>query len=87
MDLMEFFRDMKAHCLSMNAECVKCCMRLYCYTPPCELTDSMVEKVTSFLGEHNHTEGHNHSDHHSEVVQMPCLSGMDMSTALGSELR
>lgn len=83
---MEFHRAMKAHCIRMNAECENCCMRLYCYTPPCEKTDSMVANVISFLATAQSCTGNeNHSDHCTGAVQMPCPCNMDMSTALGYE--
>lgn len=88
MEQMDFYRAMKAHCQNMKAECENCCMRLYCYTPPCEITDSMMDKVISFLAtEHDHNESQNHSDRRSGVVQMPCPCSMDMSSALGSDSR
>ena len=86
MKQMEFHKAMKAHCIRMNAECENCCMRLYCYTPPCEKTDSMMETVISFLAtEHIRTGSENRSDHCTGSVQMPCPCNMDMSTALGYE--
>ena len=85
---IEFHREIKAHCIRMNAECEKCCMRLYCYTPPCERTDYMMENVISFLAiENDCTGSESHSDHRTETVQMPCPCNMDMSTALGYEPR
>lgn len=88
MDIMDFYHAMKTHCKNAKAKCENCCMRLFCYTPPCEKTDSMMEKIISFLAlssEHNRTESDNHSVHHSEPVQMPCPCNMDMSNALGYE--
>lgn len=86
MEQKEFYRAMKDHCQSMNAECENCCMRLYCYTPPCNMTDFMMDKVISFLAtEHSHSGNENHSDHRSESVQMPCPCSMDMSSTLGYE--
>ena len=82
----DFYMAMKAHCLQMKAQCENCCMRLYCYTPPCEKTDSMMANVISFLTTENSCTGsENHSDHHTEIAQMPCPCSMDMSTALGYE--
>ena len=77
---------MKAHCIRMNAECENCCMRLYCYTPPCEKTDSMMANVISFLATENDCTGSDdQSDRHTETVRMQCPCNMDMSTALGYE--
>ena len=85
---MDFYREMKEHCIRMNAECENCCMRLYCYTPPCEKTDSMMANVISFLATAQSCTGNeNHSDHCTGAVQMPCPCNMDMSTALGYEPR
>ena len=85
---MDFYRAMKEHCIRMNAECENCCMRLYCYTPPCEKTDSMMANVISFLATAQSCTGNeNHSDHCTGAVQMPCPCNMDMSTALGYEPR
>lgn len=85
---MDFHRAMKEHCIRMNAECENCCMRLYCYTPPCEKTDSMMANVISFLATaQSRTGNENHSDHCTGAVQMPCPCNMDMSTALGYEPR
>lgn len=86
MDQMEFHRAMKKHCQNYNAECENCCMRLYCYTPPCDQTDKMIENVISFLATENiHTGADNHFDHHTSVHQMPCPCNLDMSNALGYE--
>jgi len=84
MDQIAFYRALKAHCSQAKAECETCCLRLYCYTPPCERTDSMMEKVISFLDlEQNHTEGHERSGHYNCVHQLPCPCTLDMTTALG----
>ena len=86
MKQMEFYKAMKAHCTHMKAQCENCCMRLYCYTPPCEKTDSMMANVISFLATAQSCTGNeNHSDHCTGAVQMPCPCNMDMSTALGYE--
>lgn len=88
MDQMDFYRALKQHCIQAKAECEKCCLRLYCYTPPCEQTDGMVDKVISFLNiQNNHTESDDHSDHHIDICQMQCPCNMDMSSALGYEHR
>lgn len=39
MDSMELHRALRAHCQKEKADCTKCCLRLFCYTPPCEMTD------------------------------------------------
>lgn len=88
MDIMKFYQAIKTHCKNAKDGCENCCMRLYCYTPPCEKTDSMMEKVISFLSiEHNHMESDNHPAHCNAPVQMPCPCSMDMSNALGYEPR
>lgn len=88
METKEFHRAMKEHCQSVQAECQNCCMRLYCYTPPCEQTDGMIDNIISFLSiEQNHTEADSHSDRHSVADRMPCPCSMDMSSALGYEPR
>lgn len=86
MKQMEFYKAMKAHCTQMKAQCENCCMRLYCYTPPCNMTDFMLDKVISFLAtEHSCSGNENHSGHCNEAAQMPCPCSMDMSSALGYE--
>ena len=88
MKQIAFYRALKQHCINEKADCTKCCMRLYCYTPPCERTDSMMEKVIEFLEiQNNHTESENHSDRYKCVHQPPCPCNVDMSTALGYEHR
>lgn len=84
MKQIEFYRAIKQHCIQKKADCVKCCLRLYCYTPPCERTDSMMEKVIDFLDIPNsHTDYHNHSDHYICVHQPPCPCDLDMNNAIG----
>jgi len=88
MKQIDFYRALKSHCIAENADCTKCCMRLYCYTPPCERTDSMMEKVIEFLNiEHSHTESQDQKDRYicSHVPDCPC--DIDMSTAIGYECR
>lgn len=88
MEQIEFYRAIKQHCAQSEGQCEKCCLRLYCYTPPCELTDCMMENVISFLfSEHSHTEGRDRSDHYTCVHLPQCPCDLDMSTALGSEHR
>lgn len=86
MDVLKFHQAMKNHCLAENANCEKCCMRLFCYTPPCEKTDSMMETVMAFLSSPQSCTGSDsHSARHSAADQMPCPCNMDMSSALGYE--
>lgn len=89
MDQITFYRNLKQHCTDQNAECTKCCLRLYCYTPPCERTDAMMEKVIEFLVEtQNNRNGHsqNHEkDHYTCRHQPECPCNMDMSSAIGCE--
>ena len=88
MEHMEFYRAMKAHCKTMNGQCENCCMRLYCYTPPCEQTDYLNETVISLLtSSHTHTESCDRSSHCTSGHQMPCPCNLDMSTAPGCEPR
>lgn len=85
---LEFHEAMKAHCIAADKNCEACCMRLYCYTPPCERTDSMIRNVLSFLeSQHIRTECGSRSDRHTEIDPMPCPCSMDMSTAIGYEPR
>lgn len=85
MEEIRFYRAIKQHCIEMDSDCTKCCLRLYCYTPPCERTDSMMDKVISFFdNEHIHKEYHNHSDHYT-CVHLTCPCNLDMSNALGYE--
>lgn len=68
-----FHRALKQHCVEEKADCTKCCLRLYCYTPPCERTDSMMEKVISFLEiQHSKKVADDHSDHYTCVHQPQC---------------
>lgn len=86
MELHDFHTALKGHCKKMNAECEVCCMRLYCYTPPCEQTNFMLDKVISFLEKTPiHTGSHDRSDHYNGIFHPPCPCNMDMSSALGSE--
>ena len=82
MDQLDFYRALKRHCIQED-DCTKCCMRLYCYTPPCEQTDSMMEKVIAFLDDSQqiHKVSDSCSDHCTSVRQMPCPCSLDMSTA------
>ena len=86
MDQLDFYRALKRHCIQ-ESDCTKCCMRLYCYTPPCEQTDSMMEKVIAFLDDSQqiHKVSDSCSDHCTSVRQMPCPCSLDMSTAIGCE--
>lgn len=88
MDSMELHRALRAHCQKEKADCTKCCLRLFCYTPPCEMTDGMMENVISFAASrHSHTESQTHLCHCSDGRSMPCPCELDMSTALGYEHR
>ena len=89
MKQIDFHRAIKQHCIQAG-DCTKCCLRLYCYTPPCERTDSMMQKVIDFFEADNlnsRKECHNHSDHYIGVRQMECPCNVDMSTAIGYEHR
>ena len=84
MEQVDFYRAIKDHCSRENADCEKCCLRLYCYTPPCEVTDSMMEKVISFLDlEQTRMEPQDHSGHYNCVHQMQCPCELYMNGALG----
>ena len=88
MDSMELHRALRTHCQKEKADCTKCCLRLFCYTPPCEMTDGMMEDVISFAtSQHSHTESQTHLCHCSDGRSMPCPCELDMSTALGYEHR
>lgn len=81
---MDFHRELKQHCINEKAECEKCCMRLYCYTPPCERTDFMMQEVIEYLNiENNRMEDCNHLDHYNKNHLKKCPCSMDMSSALG----
>lgn len=88
MSVMKFHRELKQHCSEQKDGCEKCCMRLYCYTPPCEKTDYMVNEVTTYLNiENNRMECCSHSDHCTSVRLQMCPCNVDMSSALGYEPR
>ncbi len=86
MEQVSFFKAIKKHCIDQDADCTKCDLRLYCYTPPCELTDYMMQKVISFLEiQRNNIGNESHSDHRTSEHQRPCPCKLDMSSALGYE--
>ena len=90
MTAVKFHRAMKAHCTAAEVDCENCCMRLYCYTPPCERTEGMMEMVMEFLNQdnlRNRSVPDEGSDHHTAAHQMPCPCNLDMSSALGCESR
>lgn len=87
MDAIEFHKGLKQHCIQTGG-CEKCCMRLYCYTPPIERTEYMVNEIIAYLDiENNHTEDCSRSDHCTSDRLRKCPCSVDMSTALGYESR
>lgn len=88
MDMLEFHHAIKGRCVERSADCTACDLRLFCYTPPCERTDEMMELVTEILtSQQSRTESQNHSDHRNGGPRLPCPCEMDMSSAPGYELR
>lgn len=87
MDTMQFHKELKQHCIKAG-DCEKCCMRLYCYTPPIERTEHMVNEIISYLDiENNRMEDCNHSNHCTSDRLQKCPCNVDMNTALGYEHR
>ncbi len=88
MTQIDFHRAIKRHCIaaaksSGEAGCEACCLRLYCYTPPCERTDAMMGHVIQYLSNgRNRTDCPDGSDHYI-YHQQPCPCTLDMSSALG----
>lgn len=84
MDALQFNKAVSRHCKESGGDCCKCDLRLYCYLSPSERPDELVILVIDFL--HNHIENHGHYTHHS-AASFPCIDDMDMSTAVGSDLK
>lgn len=55
MDVIEFFRKLKQHCKQFsngNGErCEQCCFRDLCFTPPINLSDTLVAQSLKRLEE------------------------------------
>lgn len=84
MEQIEFYREIKAHCIKEKADCTKCCLRLYCFLPPCERTDGMMEKVIAFLAsERTYTDIQDDSGHYICAHPPECPCTLDMNNALG----
>lgn len=89
MDCVEFHDKIKQHCEQQIDGCPKCCMRLYCYSPPIERTQHMVNEVIAYLelnSVNNHNETQTHSSH-CKSREMVCPCTLDMITTLGYEHR
>lgn len=89
MDCKEFQEKMKQHCEQQENGCPQCCMRLYCYSPPVERTEYMLNEVIAYLDlekSNNCNEIQTHSFHHNSR-EMVCPCTLDMSSALGYEHR
>lgn len=84
MKQIAFYRALKQYCIDHSADCANCILRLYCYTPPCEKTDSMMEKVISFLEEWCTRKGIQIQSDHYTCVHPPCPRTLDMSTTLAA---
>ena len=53
--VLAFMEAMKKHCESVFPDnCDKCCMRLFCYTPPCEMSSALTHLVIDFLEGETH---------------------------------
>lgn len=85
MKQIDFYRAMKQYCKDKQCECTSCCLRLYCYTPPCERNDEMMVQVIQFLNEHMDMDCSTHPDHYN-VCERPCVLDLNMTDALGSGL-
>lgn len=83
MTVEEFFERLKQYCKAQES-CPKCCMRLFCYTPPMEKTAYMVNEVKTYL-EQNSTGDYVPSDHRISDRLQTCPLELDMSSALGYE--
>lgn len=88
MKQIEFYRALKEYCTwkskGSDVNCEDCCLRLYCYTPPCARTDDMMNLVINFLAlEQTRMGGHVHLDHYNAHRQPECPCTLDMTTALG----
>ena len=86
---IDFYRALKQHCIEAK-DCEKCCLRLYCYTPPCEQSEGMMDKVVKFLEQEqadrdprSNNESQSHSDHYNCREDRPCICTMDIQSALG----
>lgn len=89
MHVNTFHDKMKQHCEQQSDGCPKCCMRLYCYSPPVERTEYMVNEVIAYLeleNKNNYNEIQTHLLHHNSR-EMVCPCTLDMSNALGCEHR
>ncbi len=84
MNQIDFYRALKQYCINKQADCTQCCLRLYCYTPPCTRTDDMMAQVIQYLDEHTGMDYSAHQDHYS-VCERPCVLNLNMSGALGSD--
>lgn len=81
---IDFYRALKKYCRDKGADCKNCCLRLYCYTPPCERTDEMMVQVIQYLSEHTDRDPPTRSDHYT-VCERPCVLDLNMTGALGSD--
>lgn len=82
MKQIDFYKALKQYCKDKRAECQNCCLRLYCYTPPCERTDEMMVQVIQYLGEHMDRDSPTRPCHYT-VYERPCVLNLNMTGALG----
>lgn len=48
--VLSFFSSLGEHCRAVLPDnCEKCGMRIFCYTPPCEISGAMVQQVIDLL--------------------------------------
>ncbi len=55
MDIKDFFSKLKQHCTDEHEKndkcnCEQCCYRKFCYTPPINLTESLIAQTLQNLG-------------------------------------
>lgn len=80
MQQIEFYRALKQYCRDKQGNCKECCFRLYCYTPPGERSDDMMNQVIQYLSEKVFIS--NQPDHYI-INNRPCPLKMDMKGAIG----
>ena len=85
MDQYDFYKALKEHC-QKTQDCENCCMRLFCHTPPCDVTDRMMKSVIIFLmPDYNCMDSPTCLDRYKEAFEQPCPLSLDMTNALGYE--
>lgn len=51
MDVFEFYEKLKQHCNKTNKKCTQCCVRLFCYISPNEMTNQIIQSTMFYLTE------------------------------------